>query len=54
MSRSPWPSREATGGQVRRAADFLAGGRPDAAVTDAAWTQYAEVLLGSNEFLFID
>jgi mono/diheme cytochrome c family protein len=41
------PPRE---GEVRRALDFLAGGKP----TEAAWVEYAQVLLGSNEFLFID
>ena len=41
--------REATEKQVRFAVDFL-GEKPNA----AAWQQYAQVLLGSNEFLFAD
>ncbi|MBI1831622.1 MAG: PSD1 domain-containing protein [Planctomycetes bacterium] len=35
--------------QVRLAREFLG-----TASTDAAWVQYAHVLLGSNEFLFVD
>ena len=41
--------RDATEKQVRFAIEFL-GETPDA----AAWRQYAQVLLGSNEFLFVD
>jgi hypothetical protein len=41
--------RPATAHQVRLARDFL--GTPS---SEAAWVQYAHVLLGSNEFLFID
>ena len=41
--------RPATENQVRLAREFL--GSP---VNDEAWTQYAHVLLGSNEFLFVD
>ncbi len=37
-------------GEIRRALDFLAAVKP----TEAAWVEYAQVLLGSNEFLFID
>jgi hypothetical protein len=36
---------------VKLAADFLAAG---SGATDALWEQYAQVLLGSNEFLFTD
>jgi hypothetical protein len=36
--------------EVRRALDFLAGAAP----TEAAWVEYCQALLGSNEFLFID
>jgi hypothetical protein len=36
---------------VKLAVDFLAGG---GGASDALWEQYAQVLLGSNEFLFID
>ncbi len=38
--------RPATEAQVRLAGEFL--------TDDGAWEQYAQVLLGSNEFLFID
>jgi hypothetical protein len=41
--------REATAGQVRLALDFLGAG--DRA---ALWDQYAQALLASNEFLFVD
>jgi len=40
--------RPATEGQVRLAVEFLKAG------SDAAWEEYAQVLLGSNEFLFVD
>jgi hypothetical protein len=46
--------RPATDGQVRVAAEFLAAGKPGAPVSDAVWEEYAQVLLASNEFLFID
>ncbi len=42
--------RPATEGQVKLAVEFLGGG-PE---SDALWQQYAQVLLGSNEVLFID
>ena len=42
-------SRPAMETQVRLAREFL--GSP---ANDDAWTQYAHVLLGSNEFLFVD
>jgi hypothetical protein len=40
--------RPPTEGQVRLAVEFLGDG------SDAVWEQYAQVLLGSNEFLFVD
>jgi hypothetical protein len=40
--------------EVRRALDFLAGSKPGGAPTEAAWAEYCQALLGSNEFLFID
>lgn len=46
--------RPATEGQVRLAVDFLTRGKPGTPVSDAAWEEYAQVLLGSNEFLFVD
>jgi hypothetical protein len=42
--------RPATEAQVKLAAEFL-GNEP---VSDAQWQQYAQVLLGGNEFLFVD
>ena len=42
--------RPASAGQVQLALEFLAGNY----ATDAAFEQYAQVLLGSNEFIFID
>jgi hypothetical protein len=44
--------RAATEGQVRLAVEFLHAKKP--AEADALWQQYAQVLLGSNEFLFVD
>ena len=41
--------RSATDNQVQLAREFL-GNAPG----DEAWTQYVHVLLGSNEFLFVD
>jgi hypothetical protein len=46
--------RPATEAQVALAREFLTAGKPEAPVSDALWEQYAQVLLGSNEFLFID
>lgn len=47
-------SRPATEKQVKQAVDFLTGGKSGATPTDAAWEQYVQVLLGSNEFMFVD
>jgi hypothetical protein len=44
--------RAATEGQVRVAVEFLQAEKP--AEAEALWQQYAQVLLGSNEFLFVD
>jgi len=46
--------RPATAGQVKRAMAFLSSGGPDGSASDGLWQQYAQVLLGSNEFLFVD
>ncbi|HEV3257257.1 MAG TPA: DUF1553 domain-containing protein, partial [Gemmataceae bacterium] len=46
--------RPATDGQVKLAVEFLTAGKPDAPVSDALWEEYAQALLGSNEFLFVD
>ena len=40
--------RPPTEGQVRLAAEFLRSG------SDTVWEEYAQVLLGSNEFLLVD
>jgi hypothetical protein len=47
-------SRPATEKQVKQAVAFLTGGKPGAVPSDAAWEQYLQVLLGSNEFMFVD
>jgi hypothetical protein len=44
--------RPATEHQVRVALNFLGDARASAA--DQAWQEYAQVLLGSNEFLYLD
>jgi hypothetical protein len=41
--------RPATDAQVHLALDFLTGGP-----AEAMWPQYAQALLASNEFLFVD
>jgi hypothetical protein len=46
--------RPATEAQVRLAVEFLTAGRADEPISDAVWAEYAQVLLGSNEFLFVD
>jgi hypothetical protein len=45
--------RPATDGEVRLALEFLTP-EPPGGPADALWEQYAQALLGSNEFLFID
>ncbi|MFO0964494.1 MAG: hypothetical protein U0793_02745 [Gemmataceae bacterium] len=40
--------RRPNDGQLRLGREFLG------AETDVAWREYAQALLGSNEFLFID
>jgi hypothetical protein len=45
--------RPATDAQVRQAVEFLTGG-PEGQPTQAGWVEYAQALLASNEFLFID
>jgi hypothetical protein len=46
--------RCATNAQAKWAIEFLTGGQPDRPVSDGLWEQYGQVLLGSNEFLFLD
>jgi len=46
--------RPATDGQVRVALEFLAAGGDDPVAREGFWRQYAQVLLGSNEFMFVD
>jgi hypothetical protein len=47
-------ARPATDAQVKLALDFLAAGQTRGFIPDAAWEQYGQALLGSNEFLFVD
>ncbi|OAI41523.1 hypothetical protein AYO40_00380 [Planctomycetaceae bacterium SCGC AG-212-D15] len=47
-------SRPATDVQVKQALAFLTAGSAGVTIADAAWEQYLQVLLGSNEFLFVD
>lgn len=46
--------RPATEGQVKLAIAFLKEGSPRDSEQDTRWQQYAQVLLGNNEFLFVD
>lgn len=46
--------RPVTDSKVKLAIEFLTGGKPDQPASEAQWEQYAQVLLGSNEFLFVD
>lgn len=46
--------RAASDAQVKLATEFLGAGRPGAPIPDEVWQTYAQVLLGSNEFLFVD
>jgi hypothetical protein len=46
--------RPATDAQVRAALDFLDQGGSVGAAHDDRWRQYAQVLLGSNELMFVD
>lgn len=46
--------RDPTEKQLHLAREFFAPAGTDPAAIDALWTQYAQALLGSNEFAFID
>jgi hypothetical protein len=46
--------RDPSTGQMKVAIEFLSERQKRGPISDALWTQYAQVLLGSNEFLFID
>jgi Protein of unknown function (DUF1553)/Protein of unknown function (DUF1549) len=46
--------REATDSEVRLGLDFLQEARKDSTENPTAWQQYAQVLLSSNEFIFVD
>ncbi len=46
-------ARPATDREVALAIDFLGSG-PEPTATLSRWEQYAQVLLGANEFLFVD
>jgi len=47
-------SRPPTESELRLGAGFLTAGNAAQAPTPDTWRQYAQVLLGSNEFLFVD
>jgi hypothetical protein len=46
--------REATEREVELGLDFLREARPESSTQPPAWQQYAQVLLSSNEFLFVN
>jgi hypothetical protein len=46
--------RAPTEAQVKLGLEFLSGGNTACTASEALWQEYAQVLLGSNEFLFID
>ena len=47
-------ARPATSAEVQLALEFLTAGAPQRAPDDELWREYAQVLLGSSEFLFVD
>ena len=46
--------RPATAAQVQRAITFLSHNHPGGKIDEAAWREFAQVILGSNEFQFVD
>jgi len=44
----------ATAAQVKRITKFLTRGADGGAIADATWQEFAQVILGSNEFQFVD
>jgi hypothetical protein len=46
--------RDPTTRQAQLARDYLAAGANDPGALDQLWRRYAQVLLGSNEFAFVD
>lgn len=46
--------REVTEPQLKASMAFLTGDSPDSPISAAAWTQFAQAILGSNEFQFVD
>lgn len=44
----------ASAAQVQRIMTFLTHGNPGGPITDATWQEFAQVILGSNEFQFVD
>ena len=46
--------RDPTDRQIELAREFLAPGANDPAMLESLWKQYAQALLGSNEFTFVD
>jgi hypothetical protein len=47
-------ARDPTNVEVRLAMEFLTSGNPEKRTPEQRWQQYFQVLLGGNEFLFID
>lgn len=46
--------REPTADELALAMEFVSGANTDAATVEALWREYAQVLLASNELLFVD
>ncbi|MCE9532097.1 MAG: DUF1553 domain-containing protein [Planctomycetes bacterium] len=46
--------REASDAQVKASLAFLTAGMPNGPIADASWLQFAQAVLGSNEFQFLD
>jgi hypothetical protein len=47
-------ARRPTPTEMNAGLRFIAGGGPDSAGEQPAWVEYTQVLLGSNEFSFVD
>ena len=46
--------RDATDNQVEACIAFLMAGTPNGPIADTTWLQFAQAILGSNEFQFVD
>lgn len=47
-------AREATDAQIQSSVAFLMGGVAKGPISDVVWQQFAQAILGSNEFQFVD